>query len=148
MTVPTARVLVLTTYDADHDVLPAIEAGATGYLLKDAPRDELVRAVRAAFKGEPVLSPSVAGRLMGRMRRPAEDELSQRELEVLRLVAGGAANREAAAQLFVSEATIKTHLLHIYSKLGVRDRAAAVGGSVPAQAAVVTGSGGFSEPAS
>ena len=126
-TVPPARVLVLTTYDADHDVLPAIEAGATGYLLKDAPRDQLVGAVRAAYRGEPVLSPSVAGRLMGRMRRPPEDELSQRELEVLRLVAGGAANREAAARLFVSEATIKTHLLHIYSKLGVRDRAAAVG---------------------
>lgn len=126
-TAPSVRVLVLTTYDADHDVLPAIEAGATGYLLKDAPRDELVRAVRAAFRGEPVLSPSVAGRLMGRVRQPPEDELSQRELEVLRLVAGGAANREAAARLFVSEATIKTHLLHIYSKLGVRDRAAAVG---------------------
>jgi len=125
--VPSVRVLVLTTYDTDHDVLPAIEAGATGYLLKDAPRDELIRAVRAAFRGEPVLSPSVAGRLIGRVRRPPEDELSQRELEVLRLVAGGAANREAAARLFVSEATIKTHLLHIYSKLGVRDRAAAVG---------------------
>jgi DNA-binding NarL/FixJ family response regulator len=126
-TAPSVRVLVLTTYDADHDVLPAIEAGATGYLLKDAPRDELVRAVRSAFRGEPVLSPSVAGRLMGRVRQPPEDELSKRELEVLRLVAGGAANREAAARLFVSEATIKTHLLHIYSKLGVRDRAAAVG---------------------
>ncbi len=126
-TVPPARVLVLTTYDSDHDVLPAIEAGATGYLLKDAPRDQLVRAVRAAYRGEPVLSPSVAGRLMGRVRRPPEDELSQRELEVLRLVAGGAGNREAAARLFVSEATIKTHLLHIYGKLGVRDRAAAVG---------------------
>jgi len=125
--VPSVRVLVLTTYDTDHDVLPAIEAGATGYLLKDAPRDELIRAVRAAFRGEPVLSPSVAGRLIGRVRRPPEDELSQRELEVLRLVAGGAANREAAARLFVSEATIKTHLLHIYGKLGVRDRAAAVG---------------------
>jgi len=115
-TVPAARVLVLTTYDADHDVLPAIEAGATGYLLKDAPRDQLVGAVRAAYRGEPVLSPSVAGRLMGRMRQPPQDELSQRELEVLRLVAGGDANREAAARLFVSEATIKTHLLHIYSK--------------------------------
>lgn len=126
-TVPPARVLVLTTYDSDHDVLPAIEAGATGYLLKDAPRDQLVRAVRAAYRGEPVLSPSVAGRLIGRVRRPPEDELSQRELEVLSLVAGGAGNREAAARLFVSEATIKTHLLHIYGKLGVRDRAAAVG---------------------
>jgi DNA-binding NarL/FixJ family response regulator len=124
---PGLPVLVLTTYDTDADVLPAIEAGATGYLLKDAPRDDLVRAARAAFRGEPVLSPSVAGRLMGRVRLPPQDALSQRELEVLRLVAGGAANREAAARLFVSEATIKTHLLHIYGKLGVRDRAAAVG---------------------
>jgi DNA-binding NarL/FixJ family response regulator len=124
---PAVRVLVLTTFDTDQDVLPAIEAGATGYLLKDAPREELVRAVRAAFRGEPVLSPSVAGRLMGRMRRPPQEALSDRELEVLRLVAGGATNREAAARLFISEATIKTHLLHIYGKLGVRDRAAAVG---------------------
>jgi len=124
---PAVRVLVLTTYDTDQDVLPAIEAGATSYLLKDTPREDLVRAVRAAHRGEPVLAPSVAGRLMGRMRAPAHDALSQRELEVLKLVAAGAANREAAARLFVSEATIKTHLLHIYDKLGVRDRAAAVG---------------------
>jgi DNA-binding NarL/FixJ family response regulator len=126
-TMPAVRVLVLTTYDTDSDVLPAIEAGATGYLLKDAPRDELIRAVRAAFKGESVLSPSVASRLLGQVRQPASDALSQREREVLKLIAGGATNREAAAQLFVSEATIKTHLLHIYEKLGVRDRAAAVG---------------------
>jgi DNA-binding NarL/FixJ family response regulator len=125
---PSVRVLVLTTYDTDSDVLPAIEAGATGYLLKDAPRDELLRAVRAAFEGQPVLSPAVAGRLMGRVRKPPPAEpLSQRELDVLQLVADGATNREAAAKLFVSEATIKTHLLHIYEKLGVRDRAAAVG---------------------
>jgi DNA-binding NarL/FixJ family response regulator len=125
---PSVRVLVLTTYDTDSDVLPAIEAGATGYLLKDAPRDELIRAVRAAFEGQPVLSPAVARRLMGRVRQPPPAEpLSQRELDVLRLVAGGATNREAARRLFVSEATIKTHLLHIYEKLGVRDRAAAVG---------------------
>ncbi|HEU4423736.1 MAG TPA: response regulator transcription factor [Pilimelia sp.] len=121
-----ARVLVLTTYDTDSDVLPAIEAGATGYLLKDAPRDELFRAVRAAARGEAVLSPSVASRLMGRIRSPAEEPLSQRELEVLRLIARGATNREAAARLFISEATVKTHLLHIYAKLGVKDRAAAV----------------------
>ncbi len=121
-----AKVLVLTTYDTDADVLPAIEAGATGYLLKDAPREDLVRAVRAAARGEAVLSPSVAGRLMGRLRGPAEDPLSQRELEVLTLVAKGASNREAAARLFISEATVKTHLLHVYAKLGVNDRAAAV----------------------
>jgi len=122
----TARVLVLTTYDTDADVLPAVEAGATGYLLKDTPREELVRAVRAAARGESVLAPSVAGRLMGRLRAPAEEPLSQRELEVLTLVARGASNREAATRLFISEATVKTHLLHLYAKLGVNDRAAAV----------------------
>jgi DNA-binding NarL/FixJ family response regulator len=126
-TAPSVRVLVLTTYDTDSDVLPAIEAGATGYLLKDAPRDELIRAVRAAYKGESVLSPAVARRLMGQVRKPPPEALSQRELKVLQLIADGATNREAAARLFVSEATIKTHLLHIYDKLGVRDRAAAVG---------------------
>jgi DNA-binding NarL/FixJ family response regulator len=121
-----SRVLVLTTYDTDSDVLPAIEAGATGYLLKDAPREELFRAVRAAARGEAVLSPSVATRLIGQMRAPAQEPLSQRELEVLGLIAGGRTNREAAAHLFISEATVKTHLLHIYGKLGVKDRAAAV----------------------
>lgn len=124
---PTVRVLVLTTFDTDSDVLPAIEAGATGYLLKDAPKDELIRAVRAAYRGEAVLSPSVASRLLGQVRQPRSDTLSEREQEVLKLIANGATTREAAAQLFVSEATIKTHLLHIYEKLGVRDRAAAVG---------------------
>ena len=123
---PGVRVLVLTTYDTDSDVLPAIEAGATGYLLKDAPREELIRAVRAAFAGEAVLSPAVASRLMGQVRRPPPEALSQRELEVLALIADGATNRQAAARLFVSEATVKTHLLHVYEKLGVRDRAAAV----------------------
>ena len=124
---PEVRVLVLTTFDTDSDVLPAIEAGATGYLLKDAPVEELLRAVRAAARGEAVLAPSVAGRLMGRVREPARGALSQRELQVLKLVADGATNREAAAKLFISEASIKTHLLRIYDKLGVRDRAAAVG---------------------
>jgi DNA-binding NarL/FixJ family response regulator len=121
-----ARVLVLTTYDTDRDVLPAVEAGATGYLLKDAPRDELVRAVRAAHAGQAVLSPTIAGTLMGRVGDHSPSALSPRELEVLRLVAGGATNRTVARQLFVSEATVKTHLLHLYDKLGVRDRAAAV----------------------
>jgi DNA-binding NarL/FixJ family response regulator len=124
---PAIRVLVLTTFDTDSDVLPAIEAGATGYLLKDAPVDELLRAVRAAARGESVLAPTVAGRLMGRVRQPVQGTLSQRELQVLKLIADGATNREAAAKLFISEASIKTHLLHIYDKLGVRDRAAAVG---------------------
>ncbi|HWC81183.1 MAG TPA: response regulator transcription factor [Pseudonocardiaceae bacterium] len=121
-----ARVLVLTTYDTDSYVLPAIEAGATGYLLKDAPRDELLRAVRAAARGESVLSPSVASRLMNRVRTPGPEVLSKRELEVLELVAAGTTNRDAAAKLFISEATVKTHLLNIYGKLGVSDRAAAV----------------------
>jgi DNA-binding NarL/FixJ family response regulator len=122
-----ARVLVLTTYDTDTDVLPAIEAGATGYLLKDARQDELFRAVRAAARGEAVLAPSVATRLLGQIRAPAREPLSPRELEVLALVAQGGTNREAAARLFISEATVKTHLLHIYAKLDVKDRAAAVG---------------------
>ncbi len=121
-----SRVLVLTTYDTDSDVLPAIEAGATGYLLKDAPRDELYRAVEAAARGQAVLSPAVATRLMGQMRQPASEPLSQRELEVLGLIARGSTNREAAERLFISEATVKTHLLHVYAKLGVKDRAAAV----------------------
>lgn len=123
---PEVRVLVLTTFDTDHDVLPAIEAGATGYLLKDAPVDDLLRAVRSAARGESVLAPAVAGRLMSRVRRPVSGTLSQRELQVLKLIADGASNREAAAGLLISEASIKTHLLHIYDKLGVRDRAGAV----------------------
>jgi DNA-binding NarL/FixJ family response regulator len=121
-----ARVLVLTTYDTDADVLPAIKAGATGYLLKDASREELFRAVQAAHRGESVLSPAVAGRLMGSLRSPAKEPLSQRELEVLTLIARGNSNKEAASRLFISEATVKTHLLHTYAKLGVDDRTAAV----------------------
>ncbi|WP_433894352.1 response regulator [Streptomyces sp. CA-111067] len=121
-----ARVLVLTTYDTDSYVLPAIEAGATGYLLKDAPRDELLRAVRAAANHEAVLSPSVAARLMNRVKAPVPGLLSPREHEVLTWVAAGATNREVAARLLISEATVKTHLLNAYGKLGVSDRAAAV----------------------
>ena len=121
------RVLVLTTYDSDSDVVPALEAGATGYLLKDAPRDELVRAIRSAARGDAVLAPSVASRLVSQLRAPEQATLSDRELEVLRLVAQGETNRGVAARLFISEATVKTHLLHIYTKLDVNDRAAAVG---------------------
>jgi DNA-binding NarL/FixJ family response regulator len=121
-----ARVLVLTTYDTDSLVQSAIAAGATGYLLKDAPRAELLRAVQAAARGQAVLSPSVAAQLMSRVRAPEPETLSHREVEVLELVAAGSTNREAAAKLFISEATVKTHLLHIYAKLGVSDRAAAV----------------------
>ncbi|MCX4548062.1 response regulator transcription factor [Streptomyces sp. NBC_01387] len=124
-----AKVLVLTTYDTDSDTLPAIEAGATGYLLKDAPRDELFTAVRAAADGRTVLSPAVASRLVSRVRAPVppgRDALSAREREVLVLVARGTSNREIARELFISEATVKTHLTHIYGKLEVKDRAAAV----------------------
>ncbi|MEU2679528.1 response regulator transcription factor [Streptomyces sp. NPDC007107] len=124
-----SRVLVLTTYDTDSDTLPAIEAGATGYLLKDAPRDELFTAVRAAADGRTVLSPAVASRLVSRVRAPAasgHESLSARECEVLRLVARGTSNREIAAELFISEATVKTHLTHVFAKLGAKDRAAAV----------------------
>ena len=120
------RVLVLTTFDTDRDVLPAIEAGATGYLLKDASAAELKSAVRAAYAGQPVLAPSVAGRLIGQVRRGPDSALSPREVEVLRLVAAGTTNRETARRLLISEATVKTHLLHLYEKLGVNDRAAAV----------------------
>jgi DNA-binding NarL/FixJ family response regulator len=123
-----AKVLVLTTYDTDSDTLPAIEAGATGYLLKDAPRDELFTAVRAAAEGRTVLSPAVASRLVSAVRAPAlgNEALSAREREVLALVARGTSNREIARELFISEATVKTHLTHLYAKLGVKDRAAAV----------------------
>ncbi|MER5357157.1 response regulator transcription factor [Streptomyces sp. NPDC002785] len=124
-----SKVLVLTTYDTDSDTLPAIEAGATGYLLKDAPRDELFTAVRAAADGRTVLSPAVASRLVSRVRTPADrgnESLSAREREVLELVAKGTSNREIAAELFISEATVKTHLTHIFAKLGSKDRAAAV----------------------
>lgn len=124
---PDVRVLVLTTFDGEADVLPAVAAGATGYLLKDAGTDELAAAVRAAQRGESVLAPAAAGHLMGQVRRPPPALLTARELEVLALVADGASNREAARRLFISEASIKTHLLHVYGKLAVRDRAAAVG---------------------
>ncbi|MFJ5192621.1 response regulator [Streptomyces sp. NPDC088394] len=124
-----SKVLVLTTYDTDSDTVPAIEAGATGYLLKDAPRDELFTAVRAAADGRTVLSPTVASRLISRVRTPAaagSEALSGREREVLELVAKGTPNREIAAELFISEATVKTHLTHVFAKLGAKDRAAAV----------------------
>lgn len=123
---PEVHVLVLTTYDTDADILRAIEAGATGYLLKDAPREELFRAIRAAAQGEAVLAPGVAARLMDRMRAPAEEALTAREIEVLSLVAQGTSNKEIARQLHISEATVKTHLVHVYSKLGVADRTSAV----------------------
>jgi len=119
----TARILVLTTYDTDHDILAAIGAGAHGYLLKDAPRDELLRAVHDVAAGRPVLTAAALEALTGR-RHTAQ--LTPRELEVLRVIAAGGTNRSAAEALMVSEATVKTHLVHAYEKLGVSDRAAAV----------------------
>jgi DNA-binding NarL/FixJ family response regulator len=123
---PLANILVLTTYDSDADIVRAIEAGATGYLLKDTPREELFRAIRAASRGESVLAPAVAARLMTRMRAPAEESLSAREIEVLQLVAKGNSNREIGKVLHISTATVKTHLIHIFDKLGVGDRTSAV----------------------
>jgi DNA-binding NarL/FixJ family response regulator len=123
---PEVRVLVLTTFDTERDVVSAVEAGATGYLLKDAPRAELFRAIRSAARGESVLAPEVATRLVGQLREPSAQPLTQRELQVLELVARGATNREVAARLHVSEATVKTHLVHTFAKLGVGDRTAAV----------------------
>ncbi|WP_308249773.1 response regulator transcription factor [Sphaerisporangium fuscum] len=126
-TAPGVRVLVLTTFDSEGDVFPALEAGAIGYLLKDAPTEELLSAVRAASRGETVLAPSVAGMLVERVREPVtRGTLSPREVQVLELVAEGATNREAASRLFISEASVKTHLVHIFAKLDARDRASAV----------------------
>lgn len=117
------RILVLTTYDTDTDIHAAVDAGADGYLLKATPRDDLIAAVRRAAAGQSVLDPRVAGSLMGRNRA---DTLTAREREVLRAIAGGGTNRQVAAELMISEATVKTHLLRLYPKLGVTDRAAAV----------------------
>ena len=118
-------VLVLTNYDSDGDILGAVEAGASGYLLKDTPPDELLAAVRAAAAGESALAPAVASRLMARMRAPRVS-LSAREIEVLRLVAEGASNVDVAARLHITDATVKSHLVHVFSKLGVGSRTAAV----------------------
>lgn len=118
-------VLVVTNYDTDADILGAIEAGALGYLLKDAPPEELLAAVRSAAEGDSTLSPTVANRLMNRVRTP-RTSLTPRELEVLKLVAGGSSNREIGQLLMLSEATVKSHLVHIYDKLGVRSRTSAV----------------------
>ncbi len=119
------RVLVLTTYDTDADILAAIEAGATGYLLKDAPPEELANAVRTAAAGQSALAPAIAHRLMDRMRAPAA-ALSSREIEVLGLVADGLSNQEISKRLFLSQTTVKSHLVHIYDKLGVESRTSAV----------------------
>jgi DNA-binding NarL/FixJ family response regulator len=130
---PEVRVLVLTTFDGDDEVFPALRAGAIGYLLKDATAPRLVEAVQAAARGESVLQPSVAAKVLARMSRlpdladeprpqPLVDPLTQRELEVLRALADGLSNREAAERLYLSEGTVKNHVTNVLAKLGVRDR--------------------------
>ena len=127
---PTVHVLVLTTYDTDTDILRAVEAGATGYLLKDTPRAELADSIRSAARGETVLSGRLAGKLLSRVRRDPEPEkpaaLSPREVEVLRLAAEGHTNAAIGRALRISTTTVKTHLMRAYEKLGVGDRTAAV----------------------
>ena len=120
------QVLVLTTYDTDADIMRAIDAGAIGYLLKDAPPDELFRAIGLAARGQAVFDPTVATRVLDQMRSPGTQSLSARETEILGLIAQGLSNKQAAAELFLSEATVKTHLVHIFEKLGVDSRTAAV----------------------
>jgi DNA-binding NarL/FixJ family response regulator len=123
---PRVGILVLTTYDSDADIVPAMEAGATGYLLKDAPPESLFRAVRSAAQGEVVLAPRVAERITRRLARTTMDSLSGREIEVLELAARGNSNKEIADKLHITEATVKSHFVHIFTKLGVADRTAAV----------------------
>lgn len=123
---PDVTIVILTTYETDEDILSAIEAGATGYLLKAAPREELISAVRAAAGGRVALAPSVAAALVTRAQTPAPARLTPREVEVLRLVAAGGTNGRIASSLTISEATVKTHLLRIFEKLGVNDRTRAV----------------------
>jgi DNA-binding NarL/FixJ family response regulator len=123
---PAVRVLVLTTYDTDTDILRAIEAGASGFLLKDTPLGVLLDAVRMAARGETVLAPPVVARLVTRMRAPLAEQLTPREIEVLALVAQGLSNVEIARELFIAETTVKTHLLRTFAKLTVNDRTAAV----------------------
>ncbi|MFJ5984689.1 response regulator [Lentzea sp. NPDC092896] len=119
------QVVILTTYDSDADIVRAVEAGAIGYLLKDCAPEELARAVRTAATGQTVLSPDIAQRLLGQVRDPAP-KLSKREIQILESLAKGLANREIAKELFISQATVKTHLVRIFAKLGVETRTAAV----------------------
>jgi DNA-binding NarL/FixJ family response regulator len=125
-TLPRTRIVVVTTYESDTDILRAVEAGAAGYLLKDASRVELAEAVRDAARGKTVLAPTVADRLVRFVRQPASVSLSGREVEVLAHVAKGKTNAEIGQLLHISEATVKTHLLRAFNKLGVSDRTAAV----------------------
>ncbi|WP_458116072.1 response regulator [Arthrobacter sp. D2-10] len=122
---PAIRILVFTTYDSDADIVRVIDAGATGYLLKDSTPEELYAAIRAAAQGQAALSAPVASVLLKRMQQP-EGALTPREAEILELLAAGLSNRELGRKLYVSETTVKTHLLHIYRKLGVETRSAAI----------------------
>ena len=128
---PAINFIVLTTFDSDEFIFKGIEAGARGYLLKDAPRDDLFRAVRAVYRGESLIQPAVATKLLNRFaelsrRGPTEDTLSAREIEVLQLMSRGAPNKEIARRLFISESTVKTHVTNIFQKLGANDRTEAV----------------------
>lgn len=123
---PDVKVVVLTTYDSDGDIMRAIEAGAAGYMLKDSPQAELVAAVRAAASGQTALSPTVAAKLMQNVQAPSGTKPTSRELEVLALVAEGMKNAEIAERLIIGEATVKTHLMRLFTKLGVDDRTHAV----------------------
>lgn len=123
---PDVHVLVLTTYDTDADITRAVEAGATGYLLKDAPAADLVAAVLAASRGETVLAPVVAARLLRHLRTPPQEALTPRELQVLAATARGRTNAQIGQDLFIGESTVKTHLLRVFAKLGVDDRTSAV----------------------
>jgi len=123
---PRTRVLILTTYDTDTEIEHAVEAGAIGYLLKDTTRDQLVDAIHAASRGETVLAPRVAEKLVARMRRPHQSPLTARESDVLNAVADGLTNAEIARRLVIGEATVKTHLLRLFAKLDVNDRTRAV----------------------
>lgn len=123
---PAVKILILTTYDDDADIVRAVESGAVGYLLKDTPGETLINAVLAAARGETVLAPPIAAKLVSRLRAPETPALSPREVEVLRSVAQGMTNAEIAAALFIAETTVKTHLLRIFVKLEVDDRTRAV----------------------
>ena len=123
---PEMNILVLTTYESDADILRALEGGATGYMLKDTPREDLFEAIRAVAEGKSPLAPDVAARLVQRIRGPVDELLTTREIEILEHVAQGASNKEIARQLWISDTTVKSHVLHIFNKLEVTDRTAAV----------------------
>ncbi len=131
---PSASVIILTTFDTDQHIFDGLEAGARGYLLKDSPPTDVISAIRSVYRGDSMIEPRVAGRLLHQFTRatrargeePFQDSLSARETEVVRLMASGATNKEIAAQLNIGESTVKTHVIHLFNKLGVKDRTGAV----------------------